>query len=77
MFMYVSSQLILMLTMTPFLSYVKIRTRCVKQKFSTDLQHLLDRIPHSEIIIMLGDFNFQVGLGSVAWKTGIGLMRNS
>ena len=45
----------------------------MKQKFSPDLQDVLDRIPQSDILIMLGDYNaraFRECSRTTALRTG-------
>ena len=46
----------------------------VKQKYFADLQDVLDRIPQSDILIMLGDINARFSRGEPgsdrnAWET--------
>ena len=47
----------------------------IKQKFYSDLQDTIDKIPQNDILLMLGDFNVRVGvleLGSNAWRGVLG-----
>ena len=42
----------------------------IKQRFYTDLQDTIDKIPHNDILVTLGDFNARVGVldqGSDVW----------
>ena len=48
----------------------------VKQQFNEDLQSSLDKVPPSDILIILGDFNARVGKRDVAsslWKQTLGI----
>ena len=47
----------------------------IKIKFNDDLQDTVDRIPHHDIFVMLGDFNARVGVldtGNNLWQGVIG-----
>ena len=47
----------------------------IKIKFNDDLQDTVDRIPHHDILVMLGDFNARVGVldtGYDLWQGVIG-----
>ena len=47
----------------------------IKLKFYDDLQDTIDRIPHNDILVMLGDFNARVGVldtGNNLWQGVIG-----
>ena len=47
----------------------------IKLKFYYDLQDTIDRIPHNDILVMLGDFNARVGVldtGNNLWQGVIG-----
>ncbi|KAJ7428377.1 craniofacial development protein 2-like [Pitangus sulphuratus] len=43
-----------------------------KEKFYTDLCHLIQKVPADKKIIVLGDFNARVGKKSEAWKGVLG-----
>ena len=47
----------------------------IKLKFYDDLQDTIDRIPHNDILVMLGDFNARVGMLDTEnnlWQSVIG-----
>ena len=47
----------------------------VKQKFYSDLQDTIDKLPQNDVLVMLGDFNAQVGVleqGDDAWQGVLG-----
>ena len=47
----------------------------IKLKFYDDLQDSIDRIPHNDILVMLGDFNTRVGVldtGNDLWQDVLG-----
>ena len=47
----------------------------IKLKFYDDLQDTIDRIPHNDILVMLGDFNARVGVldtGNNLWQGVVG-----
>ena len=49
----------------------------IKLKFYGDLQDTIDRIPHNDILVTLGDFNARVGVldtGNDLWQGAIGSM---
>ena len=57
------------------ISSVCLRTHSFKLKFYDDLQDTIDRIPHNDILVMLGDFNARVGVldtGNNLWQGVIG-----
>ena len=54
-------------------------TPSIKLKFYDDLQDTIDKIPHNNILVLLGDFNARVGVldtgndlwQGVLWKHGL------
>lgn len=47
----------------------------IKEKFYSDLQDTIDKIPQNDVLVMLGDFNARVGVleqGSDAWQRVLG-----
>ena len=48
----------------------------VKQQFVGDLQNTVDKVPVSDVLVLLGDFNARVGRrdpGSDLWQEALGL----